>query len=174
VVDPAAPTGVRPKPPLATGGVSVLPNAVLATASGRLDAERRARTSVLEHERGFAAAGLSARAFLPTPVAEPMPADARQKVLAEVDKDLVRTGLLDESGEVSEEAKKRFGWEREVLLPSAGVVVKGCIDECDVCEPELKKKTDLELKLLERQIELLEKSQEYRCCPDGKEEDGET
>ncbi|HLE98987.1 MAG TPA: hypothetical protein VI540_03745 [Gaiellaceae bacterium] len=173
VLDPAAPTGVRPKPPLPTGGVSVVPNAVVATAAIRLDAERRARTSVLEQERGFATAGLAARALVASAViVEPLPADTRQKVLAEVDKELVEAGLLDQAGAVTEEAKKRYGWEREVLLPTPGVVVKGCLDECDVCEPELKKKIDLELKLLERQIELLEKSQEYRCCPDGAEEEG--
>ena len=47
------------------------------------------------------------------------------------------------------------------------MIVKGCLDECDVCEPQLKKRIELELKLFERQIELLEKSQEYRCCPKG-------
>ena len=172
VLDPAAPTGIRPKPPLPTGGVSVVPNAVVATATTRLDAERRARTSVLEHERGFAALGLASRAFGATAVAlEPVAPDLRQKVLAEVDQDLAKAGLLDEAGEVSKEAKARYGWEREVLLPSAGVVVKGCLDECDICEPTLQKKIELELKLLERQIELLEKSQEYRCCPAGEVEE---
>ncbi len=37
-------------------------------------------------------------------------------------------------------------------------------------ELELARK-ELENKLLERQIELLENSQEYRCCPAGSEED---
>ena len=42
----------------------------------------------------------------------------------------------------------------------------------DVCEPEVKRKIQLELdeqelrnKLLQRQIDLLDKAQEYRCCP---------
>lgn len=173
VLDPAAPTGVRPKPPIPTGGVSVVPNAVVATAANRLDAERRARTSVIEQDRGFATIGLAARAFAQSAVAiEPVPPETREQVLKEVDQDLVKAGLLDASGEVSKEAKARYGWEREVLLPTPGLVVKGCLDECDVCEPALKKKIELELKLLERQIELLERSQEYRCCPDGKEDDG--
>ena len=58
------------------------------------------------------------------------------------------------------------------------MIVKGCLDECDVCEPELKEsiKLDLERKKLEnqllaKQIELLEKSQQYRCCPVGEMED---
>jgi len=55
------------------------------------------------------------------------------------------------------------------------VIVKGCLDTCSICEPEVEKKIqyeldrmDLENQLLKRQIDLLEKSQEYRCCP-GKE-----
>ena len=50
--------------------------------------------------------------------------------------------------------------------------VKGCLDECNICEPEMRRRMRLELehmdlqnKLLARQIALLEKSQEYRCCP---------
>jgi hypothetical protein len=52
------------------------------------------------------------------------------------------------------------------------------MDNCSACEPELEKKIDLELqrldlqnKLLAKQIELLEKSQEYRCCPAGESDD---
>ena len=57
------------------------------------------------------------------------------------------------------------------------MIVKGCLDECDVCEPSLDReiklgldRKHLENELLKRQIELLEKSQEYRCCPDGDED----
>jgi hypothetical protein len=53
------------------------------------------------------------------------------------------------------------------------VIVKGCLDDCNTCEPALHRKIDLELEharlqneLLKRQIELLDKSQEYRCCAD--------
>ena len=56
-------------------------------------------------------------------------------------------------------------------------MVKGCLDECDVCEPALDKAIQLDLErkrleneLLKKKIELLEKSQEYRCCPAGEEE----
>jgi len=51
------------------------------------------------------------------------------------------------------------------------------VDDCDVCEPEVQRKIQLELdrlelqnQLLKRQIELLDKSQEYRCCPAGEVE----
>ncbi len=57
-------------------------------------------------------------------------------------------------------------------MPTPGVVIKGCLDECNTCEPSLKKEVELNLQrqklendLLTKQIELLEKSQEYRCCP---------
>ena len=61
--------------------------------------------------------------------------------------------------------------------PTPGVLVKGCLDDCDICEPELKQemaldlaRKDLENQLLKKQIDLLEKSQEYRCCPAGEAE----
>lgn len=53
----------------------------------------------------------------------------------------------------------------EFSLPTGGVIVKGCLDECDVCEPIVKERLQLENDLLRKQIELLEKTQEYRCCP---------
>jgi len=58
------------------------------------------------------------------------------------------------------------------------VIVKGCLDECDICEPLLDRELELELdrkqlenELLKKQIDLLDKSQEYRCCPDGDEDE---
>jgi uncharacterized protein YuzB (UPF0349 family) len=66
-----------------------------------------------------------------------------------------------------------------VWIPTPGVLVKGCLDNCDICEPELKTlmdleaaRKDLENQLLKKQIDLLEKSQEYRCCPGEIEEKG--
>ena len=93
---------------------------------------------------------------------------------------LARVGLLDkETGLVSPQAQERFGYTRTTSLPTPGIIVKGCLDDCDVCEPELHRSIELDLerkalenKLLARQIELLEKSQEYRCCPVGEQEEG--
>ena len=167
VVDPAAPTVVRPRSPAPTGGVAAVPNTIVATAKDRLETERRARTSVVERERDVATTAFAARTMLAsaTVIAEPVAPEARKEMLAHVDKELVAAALLDDKGEVTPAAKSRFGWERTVLLPTAGIVVKGCLDECNICEPELIRKMELENKLLERQIELLDKSQEYRCCP---------
>ena len=75
-------------------------------------------------------------------------------------------------GKSLREAKTRLSYEETSSLPTGGVIVRGCLDECNVCKPALERRIELELKLLERQIELLEKSQEYRCCP-AKDEDGE-
>ena len=52
------------------------------------------------------------------------------------------------------------------------MIVKGCLDVCSVCEPELQKEIELDLELkrlenerLKREIELMDKDQEHRCCP---------
>jgi hypothetical protein len=97
----------------------------------------------------------------------PLDNETRARALKEVDEQLVAKNLLDKEGKVSTETKKVIDFEMEFSLPTPGIIVKGCLDECDVCEPLLKEKLQLENDLLRKQIELLEKSQEYRCCPPG-------
>ena len=107
----------------------------------------------------------------------PLPEGIRKVALAEVDKQLINRKLLEPNTHVvSKEAQLQFGFERTTCLPTAGVIVKGCLDTCNVCEPELQKKMQLELdrldlqnQLLKRQIELLDKDQEHRCCPKDSE-----
>ena len=156
-------------------GVSVIPDGVLATSKERLDVERSARTSVTEKADTSSAGVFSRASVLASFVggATPLTPTARQAALDAVDKELIAEGLLGKNGEVSEATKKLFGWEREIALPTAGVIVKGCLDECDICEPALDREIELDLKrkqleneLLKKKIDLLEKSQEYRCCPD--------
>lgn len=123
----------------------------------------------------FSAGSFAAAASV---IAEPITRAVRDAALAAVDKELVGEGLITAAGgTVSPGAKKLFGWERQIAVPTAGVIVKGCLDECDVCEPSLDREIQLELErkqleneLLKKQIDLLDKSQEYRCCPDGDEE----
>src|SRR6266481_1036637 len=106
-------------------------------------------------------------------VEEVLPVDVRAAALKQVDQDLVKEGLIDKvGGTVSPAAKKKFSFETESALPTPGILVKGCLDECDVCEPALKRsiQLDLERKHLEneklkRGIELMDKDQEHRCCP---------
>ena len=55
--------------------------------------------------------------------------------------------------------------------------MKGCLDECNICEATLMQELALDFahkqlvnELLKKQIDLLEKSQEFRSCPVGSEE----
>jgi hypothetical protein len=175
VDDPALPTHVQLNPPQPPTKVSVLSNSVLSTSNDRVAVAQRARAAVVEEQGGATAVGLGnfpLRAFA-VAAQEPIPADLRKAALQQVDKDLVAEGLLDKvGGNVSADAVKQFSWEKTFSLPTPGVMVKGCLDDCNVCEPELEKQIQLELenkqlqnKLLQKQIDLLEKSQEYRCCP---------
>jgi hypothetical protein len=166
VDDPGAPTGISLNPSVPRGQISVVPSSVLATQKDRLDVEQIGRESVV-------AQGRFANAPPPQIVQEPLPDAVRQAALKKVDTDLVAAGLLTAvGGTVSPQAQKDFEVVTESCLPTPGIIVKGCIDTCDVCEPELQRKIELELEeqdlrnqLLKRQIELLDKAQEYRCCP---------
>jgi hypothetical protein len=176
VVDQAAETKVVNNNFLARGGVSAIPDPILATRPDRLQVEELGRESFRaeqaatrpEFERSGRGGALAGAA-----VAPPLAADVIDAALEQVEQDLVNEGLLDKvGGEVSAEARERLSYQETSSLPTAGVIVKGCLDECDICEPELQKRIELELKLFERQIELLQKSQEYRCCPEAPRSDG--
>ena len=181
VVDQGAPTHVGLNPRLRSGGVTAIPNAVLATQTDRLEVERRARTSALETSGTVQlTTGGPLRAVAFAQVASPLSAAVRKAALAEVDKELLDEKLIDKNGEVTEDARARFGWTRKIALPTPGVLVRGCLDQCMVCEPELAREIDLDLErkhleneLLKRRIELLDKEQEYRCCPADSEEEPE-
>lgn len=95
----------------------------------------------------------------------PIDKETRAKALKEVETELMAKNLIDKEGKVSKETKQTVEFEMEFSLPTPGIIVKGCLDDCDVCEPLLKERMQLENDLLRKQIELLEKSQEYRCCP---------
>ncbi len=95
----------------------------------------------------------------------PLDDPTRKTALKEVDEQLVAKNLLDQAGNPSKATKLVIDFEMEFSLPTPGIIVKGCLDDCDVCEPVLKERMQLENDLLRKQIELLEKSQEYRCCP---------
>jgi hypothetical protein len=176
IEDLAAPTKVSSNPPVSRGQLSVYPAAVLANQPDRLAVEEVGRQSVAAQQAADFSASVRAQEFLQ----QPLPAPVRQQALEQVDKDLVAGKLLTAvGGAVSAEAQKSFQVEITSCLPTPGVIVKGCIDPCDICEPALEQKIQLELEeqslknqLLKRKIELLEKAQEYRCCPaESTEED---
>jgi hypothetical protein len=123
---------------------------------------------------GTAPAAAPAGSGTPSQAQGPIAADVRANALSMVDDDLRSAELLNSDGQVSQEALVRFFWERTLRLPTPGVIVKSCLDECDACEASLEREIELDLeakelenKLLQRKIDLLEKSQEYRCCPGG-------
>lgn len=179
VDDPAAPTAPVRTPYNPSGKLTVLPKTVLATSANRLDLERNARISAAEtHQTNakFSRLGLfESQSFtnISAILAQPIPPDLQDAALKAVDKELADEGLLDpKTFELSEKARAEFCWVRKATLPTAGIIVKSCLDECNVCEPTLEEEIRLELdhkklenELLKKQISLLEKSQEYRCCP---------
>jgi hypothetical protein len=185
VLDPVTPMPVPANPFRPLGQVATVPQEVPATNLQRvaaidrsIESDRKVQAQALAAlpRAGnlvgvFAAAGFGAAVGLgdQTPLADAV----RQQAAKFVDEQLVQQGLLDKVGGVaSPQAKTEIGYERRTSIPTAGVIVKACLDDCSACEPQLEKKIDLELqrldlenKLLSKQIELLEKSQEYRCCP---------
>ena len=187
VIDPAANTEVSNKPFTTRGEVEVFPNAVLSTDSERLQKEEIGRTSAatqinqavrLAPSKSLGANLLGLRAAAPAGLSiaqsfEPIPREVRAAAIKAVDQDLVKGGLLDaKNGEVSNETRRQFKIEVQTSIPTPGLLVRGCLDDCNICEPVLQREIQLELKrkklenmLLERQIELLDQSQEYRCCP---------
>jgi hypothetical protein len=180
VLDPAAPAPVLANPIRAIGGIASMPQEVPATAKARLEIESRGLQSEQQYANAAGAArialGLNPALLAASDFAAQVPiSEAKRKAaLAEVDKALAARGILDvtQPGAVNKDLRVEFEYTRTLTLPTAGVVVKGCYDECNVCEPAVHKQRDLELEhmklqneLLKRQIELLDKSQEYRCCP---------
>jgi hypothetical protein len=181
VVDPAAPTGVSLNPVPNPSRVAPIPTGVLATSGSRLEVERAARTSAqeevgaVESLRAVLTTGATAVSFIPAPI----PIDVRRAALKQADAELESEGLLDASGNVAASAKERLRWTRTISLPTPGVLVRGCLDQCAVCEPDVERSIQLDLahkelenELLKRQIELLDQSQQYRCCPDSDESGG--
>lgn len=194
VIDPAGDSKVTALPPRFAGEVAVIPQGVLATDNKRVSVESVARASFVADRAGavstggevagqvqgvqIATRGLAAQRFS---TAQPISDAARQKALQTVDKELVAAGLLDKvGGNLNQKVAAELSFERRSCLPTPAILVKGCLDDCNVCEPEREQEIKLELerkqlknKLLARQIDLLEKSQEYRCCPPGEVEEEE-
>ncbi len=186
--DPAAPTVPdRRIAPNLTGHVAVMPQAVLATDKNRLEIERIARQAAVEREQGgIGVAGVDAlgsvRFRASTLRSEPVATAVRTAALKAVDEELAGAGIIDKATrEPSKDLIRALSWESRVWLPTPGILVKGCLDECDTCEPALQRRIGLELEhqklqnqLLSRQIELLDQAQEYRCCPTGESEETDT
>lgn len=185
VIDPAADTRVANNRFASDGGVTAIPNAVLATDAKRLQIEALGRESIVAAQRAGAGSTPGALSFEATGLRaaaldvgiQPIPAALKARALKEVDDALRKEGLLGADGQASEQIITELSFERVSSLPTPGLLVKGCLDECDTCEPALDRAIELELErkaleneLLKKQIEFLEKSREYRCCPAGEAE----
>lgn len=189
VIDSAGDAGVSNRPIVSKGKVAVLPAVITADNPNRIDIEERARVSeTLAYQNPALSKSVSpflatnfvlAQPIVTTDTDSNIDDDLRTKALNEVDNDLIAKGLIDKkSKEVSEEVKAELEFSMTTSLPTPGLMVKSCLDECCICEPELKAKMELNLErkklkneLLKKQIELLEKSQEYRCCPAPEKEE---
>ncbi|MEM2141252.1 MAG: hypothetical protein QXJ74_08190 [Nitrososphaera sp.] len=181
VIDPAADTRVTNNPFVSRGNVSAIPAAVLATDKDRLSAEAIGRESFIRSQGTTAVTAgtfqpgilLAARTISPPPLTEAM----RKEGLEAVEKQLVAAGLLEKVGselKISSVAQKKYSFEVTSSLPTPGMFVRGCVDDCNICEKELMQAMELDLEhkkleneKLKKEIEILEKSQEYRCCPPG-------
>jgi hypothetical protein len=179
VLDPNAPTDVQLNNPPPSNGVTVIPDGILATSDKRPNVQQTATASLASEQSSLRL--FNAALFTGVAGGAAVTAAARDAALKAADAELIKEGLLTKAGQVSPEAAKLFNWEREIALPTAGIIVKGCLDECDTCEPELERSIELDLQrqhleneLLKRQIELLDKAQEYRCCPDDDEPEPST
>lgn len=182
VVDEAAPVVVQQRVPVdVSGRVTVLPQAIRANSPKRLEIEEMARVSALSRLNTGPARAVGSpfeRAPFVSANAQAIPADVRQAALMAVDKELAAAGLIDaKTGKPGEKIIAELSWERDEILPTPGILVKGCLDQCETCEPMLVKEIELDLERkrlenekLKREIELLDKAREYRCCPAGEEE----
>lgn len=194
VLDPVAPLPVPANPFRPVGQIATVPQEVPATSGKReeiqaaainIDAQLRSVVTAPSTPQTAAGRGLAFNPAVATAVSAigvglqvPLAEDLRRKALEEVDAQLASLGMIDKpGGVVAKPLVEEISYERETSIPTAGVIVKSCLDDCNICEESVQRREkmeltrmDLENQLLTKQIALLEKSQEYRCCPDGEQE----
>ncbi len=194
VIDTAAGSFAEARPVRPPSGVKVLPGGLLATQSARADIQTVGRSAALAQRvnltpnlgvtapgssTGFGPAIDLTTAIRPNAAVKPVPREVHDRVLKQVDEDLVKQGILAKAGSnaVGPQLAAELEFERTFCLPTQGVVIKGCLDACNVCEEPRRKAIELDLKrrelensLLEKQIALLAEHKDYRCCPAGETE----
>lgn len=148
--------------------ISLIPQ-FLPVSSTKALQSLRLQQDFIKEETSQAANTDNPNSFIKSPLFDAL---LRRKAVEKVKKELMEEGILNDNGTLSNKMLARLNFQKESCIPTAGVMVKGYLDTCDMCEPELKERYQLEndllrLKndLLKRQIDLLDKSQEYRCCP---------
>ncbi|XMO86237.1 hypothetical protein AAFN75_15715 [Algibacter sp. AS12] len=178
VIDQATPSSVVNKPILTNAKLSVVPTAVLATSSKLPEKIKEIKAINNDNNLRYSAAYVASNSRYS--VVQPLSETVRVKALENVKNNLIEANILTKDGGATEQTIAEFSFEYTTSIPTAGVVVKGCLDNCNVCEESLMEDIKLDLehkklrnKLLEKQVELLEKSQEYRCCPVDEQLDDE-
>lgn len=169
VIDPHADTKVAVNPFTPATGISTIPSGVLATSKERPELERVALQSA--SLRQSSAQQVAFRAALQAQA--PLTSAQRTEALHAVDERLVKNSLITKiGGDIAPDTKAALSFEVDSSIPTPGLLVKGCLDDCDVCEPSRKREIELDLErkkleneLLKRRIELMDKDQEHRCCP---------
>lgn len=174
VIDPDASTGAVPIVPRPLTGLSPKPEAVSVLSPKLLATEAAAReAAVLRTSSRQGPVGLAAEAATVISPAE------REAALKAVTDDLVKAGLITADGKVTARAQRLYGWSHTMCLPLDGTHVMSCLSECDVCEPELKRKIELELERMElqnanlaRETELMDKDLDHQPrCPSGDDDE---
>lgn len=183
VVDSTASTGAVPVVRRPLTGLSPKPEAVSVLSPKLVQAEAAAREAAMARTARPAQGpvGLGNDTASAVPVAA-LTQEERDAAIKAVMADLVKAGLVTADGKATARAQRLFGWTHVICLPLDGVHVMSCLSDCDVCEPELKKKIELELERmalenehLARETELMDKDLDHqpRCCPDEEEDDDE-
>ena len=176
--DPAAPTTLIPRP-RPERKIATTPQAVLATDIARFQAAnpKEAATAEFAANSRFASIAAISRINLNANAVPTLDNDIRAAAVKQVKAELEKSGMIDDNGNPSKDIIAELSWEHIELIPTGGLMVKGCIDPCSVCEPAREQAIDLEVKnkalqneLLRKQIDLLEKHADYRCCPFGEAE----
>ncbi|KMW56461.1 hypothetical protein AIOL_001415 [Candidatus Rhodobacter oscarellae] len=201
VRDPAGDAGVATRALRPGSRVAVIPNGILSTDANRIEVEAAGRTAAVSKQANLVSniaspAGrggglaLSTGSLIAAPTrgglvtnlrARPLNEEVRQKALQQADEELVKAGVIDKvGGNLRAEIAAELSFEVTSCLPTQAIIVKGCLDDCNTCEEPRREamklaneRKALENKMLERQIALLDKHHDYRCCPAGEIEDAE-
>jgi len=179
VVDPAADSSVVNNPVVGDDKLSLLPTAVLATSE---NISFKKATNASFRLTSPASLTFTNRLAISPSIAiattRPLDDTMRKQATEQVMKDLAKKGVVDDKGNISKQTLTELSFEFKTSIPTPGVVVKGCLDDCNVCEPAQQEHIKLDLEnaklknqLLTKRIALLDKSQEYRCCPIGEDEE---
>jgi hypothetical protein len=179
VIDPAGDSSVINRPIARDPQLTVLPAGILANASKLPEVKSAYLASEMQSPqlasfRRLNVASLNVANLNQEPISPSLNAVA----ISSVEADLQKNGILDKAGRITKEVRNEIEFSFRSTLPTPGIVVKGCLDDCQTCEPALEESIKIELEreklqneLLRRRIELLDKSQEYRCCPVGEAEE---